>query len=205
MNNNEEYVLFFMHLGLATSWWAEIEFSLYNLGLACFSPKDASKLFYAYYAIENFSSKRQFISTLLKSHIKEETLLSDWDILEKDIKRLQTKRNQLAHWRRNHWEANDAGRRFVLMPRPEPNKDAGHKKDGKRIYPGDALGLVGVVNISKEFQNLNLQIMNFYRKLVGQPQQPAAFPGQPSDRTTIPILRRRIHEILGKPPKSLAR
>lgn len=127
----EEENIFYIELARAIVEWANVEHCLSLLVHICVENNERETLDNGFYSIENFRSKLQFVSTLIKTKFKEHECLENWKNIEERVITLSAKRNKLVHFRFTVFQQNKEGKRYALIPflmeidinKPPPQKN----------------------------------------------------------------------------------
>ena len=146
MDANEEQIAFYSELGRAITQWAHVEHALMWISFACFDKNDSTTLPAGFFAIENFRTKVQFADSVVTARFGKTKHMADWTALVDRMSTVSQARNRLAHYWMLGDPDNQAGRRYMLLPRRWPRRVPNPQRVGKNTlarYASEILQGIG--------------------------------------------------------------
>jgi hypothetical protein len=206
----EEYLLFHYELGSTVSQWASVEHALAALAVACVGRTAYDTIREGYFGIENFRSKREFVSRMVQSVAEgESTVLDAWATLDARITRASEVRNQVVHRTIHIYEQAPIGRRHALIEFEQTYKQGGgiisFGLPPAKLPPPGAICIHQLAEAQSRFFGVNVSLWNFRETLHGKPRLvPESFE-QGLEVPDLLGLDTRFREALGLPPRSSRR
>jgi hypothetical protein len=202
---NEEYLLFNYELGSTIAQWSSVEHALAFLATACVGPAEYANITSGYFGIENFRSKREFVSRMVQSVAAErEDLLDAWALLDTRITRASEVRNQIVHRSLSIYGKAPIGRRYALIEFAQTLKERGGIVLGQPEAgrpPSGAICLHQLVEAQSRFFGVNVSLWNFRETLHGNPKPIPESYEQGSEVPDLLGLDTRFRAALGLPPR----
>jgi hypothetical protein len=203
MTENEEQLAFYHQIGTAVTQWATVEFSLYDVVAACFGDRESLAVNVAFFSVENFRSKLQLVDNLVAIKFQNTPHFSEWIRLHERTRAAADARNTLVHYWVLIYPHEKPGRRWCLLPRLGKLRRRPPKRQQK--VPAGVLCVRDVSLLAQRFSSLGIALQRFaaHRRgrqtLLPESEQQAARP------MTLTELRRQIHALAGRPPRSSRR
>ena len=210
MTMNEEFVLFNYELGSTINLWASVEHSLALLASACVGPGEYMTITSGFFGIENFRSKREFVSRMVQSMAAERTdVINAWATLDERVSRASEVRNQLVHRTMSIYETAPIGRRYALIEYPELFRTNGSIVMGTatpaKLPPSGAVCLHQLAEAQSRFFGVNFSLMNFRDLLQGNPKFFPESYEQGYAALDLAALDTRFRKALGLPRRLSSR
>jgi len=203
MNPNEEHLAFYHQIGRAVTQWAHIEQGLYEIATICFGDREHLAVNVAFFGIENFRSKLQFVDNLVSVKYQKSPLFAEWEGLHRKIESAAKGRNTIVHYWVLIYPHERPGRRLCLLPRL-PNLRKPPPKRRQKI-PAGALCVRDVSLLVMRFGRLAVELEDFSRHLRGR-SAPIPISPEPEERPmTLRELRHLIRVLSGHPQQSSRR
>jgi hypothetical protein len=168
----QESAAIYYHMGLAISNWSRVESGLFWLATLCFTHRHHYYVAVTIFSIDAFSNKVKVVDRLIRSKYGKTSHLKKWITLERDLRRLSSMRNFLAHCRRMEYPQNQPGRRIAL----EPWIVGPRQKQRIPKPPSGALCLKDIVDAGKHFDTIWVSLQAFYHELKSDKTRPAKSP-----------------------------
>ncbi len=191
INQADEQQMFHIQHSRAFVAFASLEQQLAGLLTLWADEKTAEALFNAFYGIESFRSKLEFVDRFMLNHLSgNEPGKASWKAALAACQKSADGRNKLAHWHLHGYADEKPGRRFVLIP-PSINPsdkltlDGNHLAQGKA--PGYALTIYGIATMAMQMTDAFVLLLNARYAAFGLP---IPFPGMqiPSGVPTFEVL-----------------
>jgi len=192
----EEYIGFYLEIGMAITAWAHIELALYWVTSTCFSKSNRPAAGLGFFSIDNFRSKLQFADNLVRAKYTSGKHIKDWNELHGQLESLAKIRNKLAHYHVMSYSNGKPGRRRALLSRidkPTRFKQATPKP------PSSALCIRDIMHARMRFAAAAFALeFLFYRMMRRKTQLPASL-AQVRDAPTMVWLTHQMRTILTRP------
>lgn len=162
----EESLAFYHGMALALTQWAHVEDGLFKVALACVAGAENKSLYPAFFGIENFRSKAQFVDRLVMYSDNPEQDKIEWSKSHLPLVNAKaTKRNNIVHSIVRHFPGAKSGRRHALCP--FIYQDVRTKKICE-TPPDGSLTVRDLFQCSEEFAAMANRLSNFSARLSGQ-------------------------------------
>lgn len=195
----EEEYAFYHEVGATLMQWAFVESALMRVVIRCADGdgRTGALLAIGFRSIENFRSKIAYADKLITHHLFfEHVLLARWKANVKRLSSSGKRRNQIAHGQALQIPEGKPGQRIALF---EPGWFL--KATTAPYITGAKLYIREIASINTEFVTLHQSLWNFYRVMVGEPEQYPESREQEVHQPTIRSIEARMHAAIGRPPQ----
>lgn len=190
----EERALFFHELGIAMAAWAIAESGIFHILMHCVPSEARAVTGVAFARLTGLSPKLQFVNGAMERIFGEGSPgYAEWGIVLQDIRDESGKRNNLAHWVPEVYEAAPVGKRVVLR-HWVVNKGGGRRQG---MPPDGALSIHEIVSYRASFVALGLRLTNYEDRLLQRKERAPKSGEQPQNPPPIRTLRLQMHAALG--------
>ncbi len=162
---NEEQLMFYQEHSLCITQFAGLEQELAGIIALGRDRTTATALQTAFFGIESFRSKLEFVDRFVQElAVENRAQLDLWRDCHETTKQAQERRNKLAHWSLVVYADDIPGRRVVLVP---PPLNPSHKfrklpqKERAGTAPAYAVGVRQLTEIRLYIAHAYMKLLNF--------------------------------------------